>query len=169
MAAATPHVLSWNGITPVFADIDPETLTIDPDVIEPLITSATTGILGVHVYGTPCAVERIDQKERIGKRRADAGGIGFLGDDGAAGQDAGKSRHDHRFGLLIGNRHRRVVGFGDHVAAGIEIAHLKPAGRKHGFSNTGTSVLHIQSTLAAPVFEAAYDDKRETPRRWLPG
>ena len=43
-----------------------------------------------------------------------------------------------------------------------------PAGRKHGFSNTGTSVLHIQSTLASPVFEAAYDDKRETPRRYLP-
>ena len=43
-----------------------------------------------------------------------------------------------------------------------------PAGRRHGFSNTGTSVLHIQSTLASPVFEAAYDDKRETPRRYLP-
>ena len=43
-----------------------------------------------------------------------------------------------------------------------------PAGRKHGFSNTGTSTLHIRSTLASPVFEAAYDDKRETPRRWLP-
>ena len=44
-----------------------------------------------------------------------------------------------------------------------------PAGRKHGFSNNGTGVLRIQSTLAAPVFEAAYDDKRETPRRYLPG
>jgi mannose-6-phosphate isomerase-like protein (cupin superfamily) len=44
-----------------------------------------------------------------------------------------------------------------------------PAGHKHGFSNTGASTLHITSTLAAPVFEAAYDDKRETPRRWLPG
>jgi len=44
-----------------------------------------------------------------------------------------------------------------------------PAGRKHGFSNTGKNVLHIQSTLAEPVFEAAYDDKRETPRRYLPG
>jgi len=43
-----------------------------------------------------------------------------------------------------------------------------PAGVKHGFSNCGTAELHIQSTLAAPVFEAAYDDKRETPRRWLP-
>ena len=46
---------------------------------------------------------------------------------------------------------------------------IVPAGRRHGFSNTGTSVLHIHSTLASPVFEAAYDDKRETPRRWLPG
>ena len=53
---ATPHVLSWNGIKPVFADIDPETLTIDPKAIEPLITSKTTGILGVHVYGMPCDV-----------------------------------------------------------------------------------------------------------------
>ena len=46
---------------------------------------------------------------------------------------------------------------------------IVPAGRKHGFSNAGKAVLHIESTLAAPVFEAAYDDKRETPRRWLPG
>ena len=45
---------------------------------------------------------------------------------------------------------------------------IVPAGRKHGFSNIGETVLHIESTLAAPVFEAAYDDKRETPRRWLP-
>ncbi|HTT85127.1 MAG TPA: cupin domain-containing protein [Rhizomicrobium sp.] len=44
-----------------------------------------------------------------------------------------------------------------------------PAGRKHGFSNSGKTTLRIQSTLAEPVFEAAYDDKRETPRRWLPG
>ena len=45
---------------------------------------------------------------------------------------------------------------------------IVPAGRKHGFANAGKTVLHIESTLAAPVFEAAYDDKRETPRRWLP-
>lgn len=61
---ATVHVLSWNSITPVFADIDPETLTIDPEAIEPLVTGATTGILGVHVYGSPCAVDRIDNIAR---------------------------------------------------------------------------------------------------------
>jgi mannose-6-phosphate isomerase-like protein (cupin superfamily) len=44
-----------------------------------------------------------------------------------------------------------------------------PAGRKHGFANTGTTALRIQSTLAEPVFEAAYNDERKTPRRWLPG
>lgn len=58
---ATTHVLAWNNITPVFCDIDPETLTIDPEKIEGLITNRTTGILGVHVYGMPCHVDRIQE------------------------------------------------------------------------------------------------------------
>src|SRR5271163_1788485 len=57
--AATPHVLSWNNITPVFADIDPVAMTLDPGKIEPLITGRTSAILGVHVYGIPCDVEGI--------------------------------------------------------------------------------------------------------------
>lgn len=59
------------------------------------------------------------------------------------------------------------VGETHHTLKAGELA-LIPAGVKHGFSNCGKGTLHIQSTLAAPVFEAAYDDKRETPRRWLP-
>jgi quercetin dioxygenase-like cupin family protein len=43
-----------------------------------------------------------------------------------------------------------------------------PAGRKHGFRNTGDATLHVQATLAAPIFEAAFDDAREVSRRWLP-
>lgn len=43
-----------------------------------------------------------------------------------------------------------------------------PAGVKHGFRNTGAQTLHVQATLAAPIFEAAFDDARETSRRWLP-
>jgi dTDP-4-amino-4,6-dideoxygalactose transaminase len=58
---ATPHVLTWNGITPVFADIHPETMTLDPTAIAPLITGRTTGILAVHVYGMPCHVYEIQQ------------------------------------------------------------------------------------------------------------
>lgn len=58
---ATAHVLSWNNITPVFADIDPQTLTIDPRRIERLITRQTSAILGVHVYGIPCDVAEIQR------------------------------------------------------------------------------------------------------------
>ena len=54
---ATPHALSWSGITPVFADIDPVRLTLDPRRVEERLTSRTTGILAVHVYGVPCDVE----------------------------------------------------------------------------------------------------------------
>jgi dTDP-4-amino-4,6-dideoxygalactose transaminase len=56
---ATPHVLSWNGITPVFADIDPVSMNLDPANIEPLITNRTSAILAVHVFGTPCDVSGI--------------------------------------------------------------------------------------------------------------
>lgn len=58
---ATAHSLLWNGIKPVFADIDPITLNIDPDKIEAAITPQTTAILPVHCYGHPCAVERIQK------------------------------------------------------------------------------------------------------------
>ncbi|HAU5602549.1 TPA: DegT/DnrJ/EryC1/StrS family aminotransferase [Citrobacter koseri] len=56
---ATSHTLLWNGLTPVFADIDPVTCNIDPAQIEKLITPATTAILPVHCYGLPCDVDRI--------------------------------------------------------------------------------------------------------------
>jgi dTDP-4-amino-4,6-dideoxygalactose transaminase len=56
---ATPHVLYWNRIQPVFCDIDEKTFNLDPDRIEALINSDTKAILAVHVYGTPCDVEAI--------------------------------------------------------------------------------------------------------------
>ncbi|MFS2910048.1 DegT/DnrJ/EryC1/StrS family aminotransferase [Bacteroides uniformis] len=56
---ATTHALWWNGIKPVFVDIDPETCNIDPDKIEAAITPKTTAIMPVHVYGKPCDTERI--------------------------------------------------------------------------------------------------------------
>ena len=89
---ATPHALSWNGITPVFCDIDEATLTIDPAKLEELITPRTTGILGVHVYGMPCQVMEIQEiASRLGLRviydaahafrtEVDGVGIGNFGD-----------------------------------------------------------------------------------------
>lgn len=56
---ATTHALWWNGIKPVFVDIDPATGNIDPDKIEAAITPKTTAIMPVHVYGQPCDIKRI--------------------------------------------------------------------------------------------------------------
>lgn len=56
---ATTHALWWNGIKPVFVDIDPSTGNIDPQKIEAAITPRTTAILPVHVYGKPCDTETI--------------------------------------------------------------------------------------------------------------
>lgn len=58
---ATTHSLWWNGIKPVFVDIDPSTGNIDPDKIEVAITPKTTAIMPVHVYGKPCDTRRIQE------------------------------------------------------------------------------------------------------------
>ena len=57
---ATSHSLLWNNITPVFVDIDKQTLNLDPTKIEAAITSKTTAIMPVHCYGNPCDVDAIE-------------------------------------------------------------------------------------------------------------
>lgn len=59
--AATSHSLRWNGIRPVFADINPSTLNLEPARIEAAITPQTTAIMPVHCYGHPCDVEAIQK------------------------------------------------------------------------------------------------------------
>jgi len=58
---ATSHSLLWNGIKPVFVDIDPITLNLDPEQIESAITPQTTAIMPVHCYGHPCDVQAIQK------------------------------------------------------------------------------------------------------------
>ncbi|ATX82014.1 dTDP-4-amino-4,6-dideoxygalactose transaminase [Mariprofundus ferrinatatus] len=58
---ATAHALSWQGITPVFADIDPDTHNLDPDSVCQMITPRTTGIIGVHLWGRPSPVEALQR------------------------------------------------------------------------------------------------------------
>lgn len=89
---ATTHAIKWNGITPVFCDIDPATCNLDPQKIEQLITENTSAILPVHVYGTPCDVEAIQD---IG----DMYGIKIIYD--AA----------HAFGVKLNNE--SILNFGD--------------------------------------------------------
>ncbi len=57
---ATSHSLLWNGLTPVFVDIDPVTLNLDPAKVEAAITSRTTALLPVHCYGTPCDIDALE-------------------------------------------------------------------------------------------------------------
>lgn len=58
---ATAHSLLWNGIKPVFVDVEPNTLNLDPAKIEAAITPQTTAIMPVHVYGRPCNVDVIQK------------------------------------------------------------------------------------------------------------
>lgn len=58
---ATTHSLWWNKITPVFVDIEPEYLNLDPSKIEAAITPLTTAIMPVHVYGNPCKMDEIQE------------------------------------------------------------------------------------------------------------
>jgi dTDP-4-amino-4,6-dideoxygalactose transaminase len=65
---ATGHAVLWNGLTPVFADCDSRTWTIDPESVESVITKETGAIIGVHLYGNPCniaALERVATKHNL--------------------------------------------------------------------------------------------------------
>ncbi|MGJ0507158.1 MAG: DegT/DnrJ/EryC1/StrS family aminotransferase [Methylocystis sp.] len=57
---ATVHALYWQGITPVFADIDPDTHNLDPAAVERMITPKTSGIIGVHLWGRPAPVRALE-------------------------------------------------------------------------------------------------------------
>ncbi|MDR0560165.1 MAG: DegT/DnrJ/EryC1/StrS family aminotransferase [Prevotellaceae bacterium] len=89
---ATTHSLWWNGIKPVFVDIDPKTCNIDPEKIEAAITPKTTAIMPVHCYGQPCDMLKI-------KEIADTYGLKVIYD--AA----------HAFGVEIDGK--SVLEFGD--------------------------------------------------------
>jgi dTDP-4-amino-4,6-dideoxygalactose transaminase len=89
---ATSHSLLWNGIKPIFVDIDPETFNLNPDLIERAITSNTSAILPVHCYGNPCdvyAIQGIADKHNL-----------KLVYDGA-----------HAFGCRLGSE--SILNFGD--------------------------------------------------------
>lgn len=56
---ATAHALHWQGITPVFADIDPATHNLDPEAVRRMITPRTTGIIGVHLWGRAAPIDEL--------------------------------------------------------------------------------------------------------------
>lgn len=58
---ATANALQWQGIRPIFCDVDPHTHSLDPGKVEQMITPRTTGIIGVHVWGRPCEIEPLTE------------------------------------------------------------------------------------------------------------
>ena len=88
----TAHAVKWQGITPIFCDIDRTTYNIDPAVVEQLITQRTTGLLPVHIFGRPCDVKTLQE---IATRR----GLKLLFDSA------------HAFGCSYGDS--MIGGFGD--------------------------------------------------------
>lgn len=56
---ATAHALYWQGITPVFADIDPTTHNLDPEAVRRMITPRTSGIIGVHLWGRAAPIDEL--------------------------------------------------------------------------------------------------------------
>jgi dTDP-4-amino-4,6-dideoxygalactose transaminase len=58
---ATAHALQWQGITPIFCDIDRQSHCLDPEQLEQLITPRTTGIIGVHLWGRPCDIDNLTE------------------------------------------------------------------------------------------------------------
>ena len=68
---ATAHALQWQEITPVFCDVDPATHNLDPAKVEAMITPRTTGIIGVHVWGRPCAIEALSEIAAAPRPEAD--------------------------------------------------------------------------------------------------
>ena len=137
---ATTHALLWNNIKPVFVDIESEKFNLNPDKIESAITSRTTAILPVHVYGNPCDVKKI-------KEIADKYGLKVIYDA------------CHAFGVNIHGK--SVLNFGDlsvlsfHATkvfstfeGGAIVCHSAEMKRKidylknHGFENETTIVSH---------------------------
>ena len=62
--AATAHAVAWNGLHPVFADVDPATLTLSPESVRRAMGVRTSAILATHIFGTPCEVEELEDLAR---------------------------------------------------------------------------------------------------------
>ena len=139
--AATTTSILWEGLTPVFADIDPRTYCIDPARIAERITPRTTAILATHVYGVPCdviAIEAIARKHGL-KVIYDAAhvfgttykgrGLASYGDVATLSFHATKLFHTGEGGAMVANdpavrdRLKLLRSFGhiddDHFAAGV--------------------------------------------------
>jgi dTDP-4-amino-4,6-dideoxygalactose transaminase len=137
---ATAHALQWQEITPVFCDIDPATHNLDPARIEAMITPRTTGIIGVHVWGRPCAPDALAEI-------ADRHGLRLLFDAAHAFGNSYKGRMIGGFGVaeVFSFHATKVINTFEGGAVATDDDHLAAAIRlmkNFGFSGTD-SVIYL--------------------------
>lgn len=163
---ATVHALWRQGVRPVFCDIDPATHCLDPDCVEAAITSRTTGILGVHLWGNSCASERLRELARRHGLKlmfdaAHAFGCqtarpqdGYLGDAEVYSFHATKCIHAFEGGAIVTNdsdladRLRYMVNFG--FAGEDLVTHLGTNGKM----NEASAAMGLTSVEAMDRFFA---------------
>ena len=181
---ATVHALWRQGLRPVFCDIDPITHCLDPDCVEAAITSRTTGILGVHLWGNSCASQRLralaqehglklmfDAAHAFGCQPEDPSDS-YLGDAEVYSFHATKCIHAFEGGAIVTNddalaaRLRYMVNFG--FAGEDQVAHLGTNGKM----NEASAAMGLTSVEAMERF---FDHNRdnydafEKGLRGLPG
>lgn len=130
---ATAHALQWQGIRPVFCDVDRRTHNLDPTRIEDMITSRTTGIVGVHLWGRPCAIDALTE---VAERR----GLTLLFDAAHAFGCSHRGRMIGRYGkaeVLSFHATKFVNTFegGAIVTDDSDLAEQVSLMRNHGFAN----------------------------------
>lgn len=117
--SATAHALWWAGLEPVFADINPDTFTLDPQAVEAAITPRTSAILAVHVYGHPCDIEGL---QAVARRH----GLALLFD--AA----------HAFGASY--RGQKIGNFGDAEVFSFHATKIFPVGEGGAITTANTEL-----------------------------
>jgi dTDP-4-amino-4,6-dideoxygalactose transaminase len=160
---ATVHAIEWNGLTPVFCDIDPHTYNLDPLRAAELVTPRTSAILAVHVFGNPCDVAALDELAsahglRILYDAAHAFGvrhrgrpIGAFGDLSILSFHATKLFHTAEGGAVVG----------PHAAMATSIALLRNFGIVNENEVRGVGLNGKLSELHAALGRALLDDLDE--------
>lgn len=166
---ATTNSIVWEGCTPIFVDIDPETLNIDPHKIEDAITPATEAILATHVYGNPCDIETIeaiaakhalkviyDAAHCFGTKYKGRSVFGY-GDISTASFHATKLFHTGEGGAVFTNS-KEVF---ERLSLLRNFGHASPVDFAHVGINGKNSELHAAMGLAVFPYISSILDKRK--------
>lgn len=166
---ATTHSIVWEGCTPVFVDIDRNTLNIDPEQIEAAITDNTTAILATHIFGNPCdldAIQQIADKHNLKiiydaahsfEVKINGKSIFDYGEISTCSLHATKFYHTGEGGLVIANNQDLLKKLGYIRNHGLH--------EKEGFASIGTNAKNSELHAALGLVNLKHIDKILTKRK----